>query len=52
MWWDIAPALRAEFEDRHSHEHYLKRLGIPGFLRGSRWASSGESFFVMYELET
>jgi hypothetical protein len=51
MWWDIAPDLRAEFEDWHSHEHMPERLGIPGFLRGSRWiAASGEpSYFVLYE---
>jgi hypothetical protein len=54
MWWDIAPAVRAEFEDWHSHEHFPERLGIPGFLRGSRWAcaSGGERFFVMYELDS
>lgn len=42
MWWDIAPEMRAEWEDWHSHEHMPERLGIPGFLRGSRWVS-GES---------
>ena len=52
MWWDIAPAHRIEFEDWHSHQHFPERLSIPGFLRGSRWASSSEGFFVMYELET
>lgn len=53
MWWDMTPALRPEFEDWHSHEHFPERMGIPGFLRGSRWASSagGEGFFVMYELD-
>ena len=53
MWWDIAPAVRAEFEDWHSHEHFPERLGIPGFRRGSRWTSAtgGEGIFVMYELE-
>lgn len=52
MWWDMAPDHRAEFEDWHSHEHFPERLGIPGFLRGSRWAdaSGGPGFFVMYEL--
>ena len=52
MWWDMAPALRREFEDWHSHEHFPERLGIPGFLRASRWASAddGEGFFVLYEL--
>ena len=53
MWWDIAPAHRAEFEDWHTHEHFAERLGIPGFLRGSRWGAvdGGEGFFVMYELQ-
>jgi hypothetical protein len=52
MWWDMAPASRVEFEDWHSHEHFPERMSIPGFLRGSRWASSEgtEGFFVLYEL--
>src|SRR5262245_4115160 len=51
MWWDVPPEVRAEFEDWHSHEHMPERLGIPGFLRGTRWAAlSGEpSYFVLYE---
>ena len=53
MWWDMAPDWRDEFEHWHSHEHFSERMGIPGFLRGSRWADAGggESFFVMYELD-
>lgn len=53
MWWDVAPAIRTEFEDWHSHEHYRERLGIPGFLRANRWSQSdgGEGVFQMYELE-
>lgn len=53
MWWDIAPEHRLEFEDWHSHEHFPERMGIPGFLRGSRWADTagGDGFFVLYELE-
>lgn len=52
MWWNMAPEHRGEFEDWHSHEHFPERMGIPGFLRGSRWADAqgGEGFFVMYEL--
>lgn len=50
MWWDIAPEMRVEWEDWHSHEHMPERLGIPGFLRGSRWIS-GNSYFVLYEVE-
>jgi hypothetical protein len=50
MWWHIAPEMRAEWEDWHSHEHMPERLGIPGFLRGSRWIS-GDSYFVLYEVK-
>lgn len=52
MWWDVPQEVRAEWEDWHSHEHMPERLGIPGFLRGSRWvALSGEpSYFVLYEV--
>jgi hypothetical protein len=51
MWWDVPQEVRAEWEDWHSHEHMPERLGIPGFLRGTRWiAVSGEpSYFVLYE---
>jgi hypothetical protein len=51
MWWDIAPEVKSEWEDWHSREHMPERVGIPGFLRGTRWiALSGEpSYFVLYE---
>lgn len=54
MWWDILPAQREEFQDWHSREHFPERMGIEGFLRGSRWSSmeGGTGFFVMYELES
>ena len=53
MWWNIPAEMQAEFEDWHTHEHMPERLGIPGFVRGSRWiALSGEpSYFVLYETE-
>ena len=53
MWWDVAPEMRAEWEDWHSSEHMPERLAIPGFLRGTRWiAESGEpSYFVLYEVD-
>lgn len=53
MWWDMASERRTEFEDWHTHEHFPERMGIPGFLRGSRWAAAdgGEGFFVLYELQ-
>ena len=51
MWWNVAPEMREEFEDWHTHEHFPERLSIPGFLRGTRWRSLGgePSFFVLYE---
>jgi hypothetical protein len=54
MWWNMAPELRSEFEDWHSHEHFPERMSVPGFRRGSRWANKdgAEDFFVLYELDT
>jgi len=53
MWWDIATAIREEFEHWHSHEHFPERMSIEGFRRGSRFrsASGGDGFFVIYELD-
>src|SRR3954454_12645272 len=52
MWWNIEPTMRSEFADWHSHEHFPERMSIPGFHRGSRWASTTNpgGFFVLYEL--
>ena len=53
MWWDVSPAVKGEFEDWHSHEHFRERLGIPGFLRANRWSQcEGEGVFQLYELES
>ena len=51
MWWNVAPQMREEFEDWHTHEHFPERLSIPGFQRGTRWRALGgePSFFVLYE---
>jgi hypothetical protein len=53
MWWDMAPEMKAEFENWHSHEHFPERLSIPGFRRGTRWTSAtdGPGIFVMYEVD-
>jgi hypothetical protein len=52
MWWDVAPEMRAEWENWHSSEHMPERLAIPGFLRGTRWValSGAPSYFVLYEV--
>jgi hypothetical protein len=54
MWWNMAPEMRKEFEDWHSHEHFPERLAIPGFRRASRWTSAtgDDGIFVMYELDS
>jgi len=53
MWWSVAPEVRDEWQHWHAHEHFPERLGLPGFLRASRWtdAAGGEGFFVLYELQ-
>jgi hypothetical protein len=52
MWADFAPEIVPEFGDWHTHEHMPERLGVPGFLRGTRWSggSPGASHFILYEL--
>lgn len=52
MWWEMEEAMRAEFQDWHSHEHFPERMRIPGFRRGSRWTRVDDDsrFFVLYEL--
>lgn len=54
MWADFATEVAPDFEDWHTHEHMFERLGIPGFLRGTRWSATagGPSYFMMYELES
>jgi len=48
IWFDVAPEMKAELEDWHSHEHMPERVAIPGFLRGTRF-SREPSYFVLYE---
>jgi len=49
MWWDVAPQVRAEWEEWHTVEHMPERLAIPGFLRGTRWTDGEGAYFVLYE---
>jgi len=52
IWCEVAPGIRDEFDDWHTHEHMPERLGIPGFLRGSRWVSADArgGYFMLYEV--
>lgn len=51
IWHDIAAEGRREFYAWHGTEHMPERTGIPGFLRGRRYAAAEGSpeFFNLYE---
>lgn len=51
IWHDIAPEGRGEFYAWHGREHMPERVGIPGFLRGRRYAAieADLEFFNLYE---
>jgi hypothetical protein len=54
IWNDIAPEGRDEFYNWHIHEHIPERLGVPGFLRGSRYMAispqTKPEFVTLYEI--
>ena len=56
IWNDIAPDCRDEFYAWHLHEHIPERVGVPGFLRGSRYIATGPEtkpeFLTLYETES
>jgi hypothetical protein len=53
MWCDIDPLAWTDFENWHVREHLPERMGVDGFVRGTRWRSESRSHgvFVLYELE-
>ena len=53
IWHDLTAGFEPEFERWHTVEHMPERLGVPGFLRGSRyinWNQSPHVCFTFYEL--
>ena len=53
IWHDLTPGFEEEFERWHTVQHMPERLGVPGFLRGSRymnWQQSPHVCFTFYEL--
>lgn len=54
IWHDPAPEARAEYYEWHNREHMAERVGIPGFLRGRRYAAidGKPEFFTLYEAES
>jgi hypothetical protein len=51
IWHDITPEGRREFYAWHGAEHMPERAGIPGFLRGRRYAAieGSPEYFNLYE---
>lgn len=51
IWNDVTEEGRSAFYRWHNGEHMPERLAIPGFIRGRRYASAGESpqWFTLYE---
>ncbi len=54
IWNGIDPAWDTEFVEWHVREHIPERVGVPGFLRGRRYAAiEGEpTYFNFYETES
>jgi hypothetical protein len=42
----------ADHDDWHSNEHFHERLSVPGFIRATRWVSTGSAprYMVTYEV--
>lgn len=51
-WSDVAEADRPDYYTWHVREHMVGRIGVPGFLRGRRYAAvrATSNFFQFYEL--
>jgi hypothetical protein len=52
LLFEIRPEAIADHDDWHTHEHMPERLGISGFLRGTRWAGATAPgrYCVIYEV--
>lgn len=54
IWNGITAEAEEHFYRWHNTEHMPERVGIPGFLRGRRYLSTGRprDYFTLYETET
>jgi len=54
IWNDIAAGCDEAFIEWHNREHIPERVGVPGFLRGRRYAavSGRPAYFTLYETES
>ena len=53
LFYGIADEAIADHDHWHTHEHFPERLGVPGFLRASRWVAvdAEPRYLVLYEVE-
>ena len=53
VWHDTAAGCESDYNEWHSKEHMLERVGVPGFRRGHRYGALAGSpaFLDMYEVE-
>lgn len=51
IWNDITPQGRNNFIEWHNRQHIPERVGIPGFLRGRRYAAEygTPAYYTLYE---
>jgi hypothetical protein len=54
IWHDIVAGCETGYNEWHSKEHMLERVGVPGFHRGQRGRVVGEGphYLNLYEVET
>jgi hypothetical protein len=54
IWVDIDPADEEAFNHWHSREHVQERVGLPGWLRGSRFkgVERPQRYLLFYDAET
>ncbi len=53
IWHDPAPEAESDYNEWHSKEHMLERVGVPGFRRGQRAVaiSGAPKYFNFYEVD-
>lgn len=53
IWHDIAEGSETDYNEWHSKEHMLERVGVPGFRRGHRYetVSGSPKFLNLYEVD-
>lgn len=53
LFYGIEEGSIAGHDHWHTHEHFPERLGVPGFLRASRWVAvdAEPRYLVLYEVE-